>query len=868
MKMRDIIEAEKCYTKNTYSDFSEKKEKNYYNGIIITELFKTFGLNFNSSDVMGIVTKTIPQDMFHTSREQTINATLLVLRLLRFQEYYTNNVLTKTAIVHKAGKTFVTPAKIEVDYHLIVEDGDQVTIIKVHNAKCELSNRGKSIYTKTSDNMELFLLQEAAKEIFPNKVNYNAQLIYLRHPDDKGENLVPTSEFANKGKTIMTTSFVGQTKQNEMMDRINDILNGTPKHECKDCTIGCPFYRLCTYEQDTTNLTTIPQKAKANSNAKFTQNQLDVMNAGSGIWRVLAVAGSGKTTCVANRISNLIKNGVNIHSILLITYTIKGADEMREKIAYWLKKNNVKANVKDLNIFTFHGFGFDLVKKEFARFGYTKEPSLLEKSEKISLIKTLLDSRPEIEGSNYKDPFLDMPYAKGVVLEMDYYFNLIKTNDCVYPEEVQKLCKIKKLDVAREVLILYKDFKEHMLKNNLVDYIDLINLCYEILKDPNCLKQYGYEHIMVDEFQDSDTYQINILKLLTNFSYFKSLMVVGDDSQAIFSWRGATAYNILHFKDIFPSTFDINLLENFRSTQEICTLANIINDINKEKIPKSLVSSRSGRKPLIFHLTDVQSYVEKMLEVITYYGYNFSDVALIARNKKDLLEMKRILVSKNVPCVLSISELLIDNPIIQHLIDFAKYIQDLSSDLYFLEWLQVSDYKEFVKQTKTSLPGYVKAKKDAFYNELISYNTESDRIKFIMDMFESISNDNREVKSLIDILKSKNFITLNDMCQFMIDMETYKADYTIEKLDTPVNAITLTTAHSSKGREWTFVGIYLSSFNYPNTYDYPQVMNNPIYEEERRLLFVAITRAKEFLVLGGDSYDSYYQEVARALQKF
>lgn len=868
MKMRDIIQAEKCKTKNFYSGFSEKKEKNYYNGVILTELFKTYGLNFNSSDIMGIVTKTIPQETFHTSREQTINATLLVLRLLRFQEYYTKNVLTSTAIIHKAGKTFATNSNIEVDYHFIVEDGDQVTIVKVHNAKCGLSNRGKSVFTNTSDNMELFLLQEAAKKVIPGKVSYTSQLIYLRHPDDKGENLVPTSEFTKKGKTIMTASFVGATKQNEMIDRLNDIMAGTSKHQCLDCSTGCPFFRLCTYEPDNTNLLVIPQKAKVSGNAKFTQDQQFVMNAENGIWRVLAVAGAGKTTCIANRISNLIKNGTSIHDILLITYTVKGADEMREKIAYWLKKKKINVDVKHLNIFTFHSFGFELVKKEYKRFGYSAEPTPIEKSEKIALIKSLLDSRPEIEGFNYKDPVLDMPYAKGVVLTMDNYFNIIKTNDCVYPEEVQKLCGIKKKDVATEILLLYKDFKEHMLQNNLVDYIDLINLCYEILKDTNCLKQYGFEHIMVDEFQDSDNYQISILKLLSTYAYFKSLMVVGDDSQAIFSWRGATAYNILHFTDIFPSAFDINLLENFRSTQEICSLANIINDINREKIPKSLKSSKTGRKPLIFHLADIQSYVEKMLEVITYYGYNFSDVALIARNKKDLLEMKRILVSKNVPCVMSVNELLIDNPVVQHLIDFAKYIQDLSSDLYFLEWLQVSNYDEFVKQTKTTLPGYVQTRKDAFENELLNCNNELERIKLVMDMFESISSKNRGVKSLIDILKSKSFATLNEMCQFMIDMETYKADYTIEKLEEPVNAITLTTAHSSKGREWTFVGIYLSSFSYPSETDYPQVKNNPGFEEERRLLFVAITRAKEFLVLGGDCHSTCYQEVAHALQQF
>lgn len=863
MKMRDIIQNEKCYTKDMYNSFSEKKEKNYYNGIVIRELFKQYGLNYNNSEVMKIVTDTMPKDLFHTSREEIINTTLLILRLLRFKEYYTKYVLSNTATVHHGGITFVTNHNIEVDYNLLIEEKDEVTIIKVKNKKCDLSQGGKSVHTKIADNMELFLLQEAAKKVIPGKLSYNAKLVFLRHPDDKDDNLVPASEFEDKKKTIVSTSFVG-TKVSEMLSRVDDAINGNSKHECSDCT-NCSYNLLCKYKKDTTNLLVIPQKAKANGTVIFTQSQSDMIGAGTGIFRVLAGAGSGKTTCIANRICKLIENNVNPHNILLITYTTKAVDEMREKIAYWLKVNGVKANVKKLNIFTFNGFGFELVKKEYSRFGYSAEPTLLEKSEKISLIKSLLDAKPEIDGFNYKDPVLDMPYAKGVVLMMDDYFNKIKMSGLMYPEEVMAICNIKRLDIATSVLELYLEYKEHMKQHNLVDYMDQVNLCYEILKDPNCLKKYGFEYIMVDEFQDSDNLQINILMLLAQYTYFKSLMVVGDDSQAIFSWRGATAYNIIHFNDVFPSAFDINLLENFRSTIEICDLANKINDINKEKVPKSLISDRHGIKPLIFNLPNIESFVDKMMEAIVYYGYQFSDVALIARNKKDLIAMQKFLIARNVPCVMSVNELLIDNPVIQHLIDFAKYLQDSSSDLYFAEYLQVADYNNYIAQNKNTLGSYVQANIDAFETEMLNCSSEKEKIELVISKFEIIAQEERSVKSLVDILKSKNFITLNHMCQFLIDMETYKADYTIEKLEEPVNAITLTTAHSSKGREWNVVGIYLDSFSYPTQLDYNQVKNNPIFEEERRLLFVAITRAKEQLFLGGDSYKSSYQEIARAL---
>lgn len=863
MKMRNIIQNEKCCTKDMYNTFSEKKEKNYYNGIVIKELFKQYGLNYNNKEVMKIVTDTMPQDLFHSSREEIINTTLLVLRLLRFKEYYTNYVLSSNAIVHHGGSTFVTNHYIEVDYNLLIEEQDEVTIIKVKNKKCDLTPRGKSVHTKISDNLELFLLQEAAKSLIPGKLNYNAKIVFLRHPDDKNDILVPISEFENKQKTIISTSFVG-SKVSEMLSRIDDIINGKSKHECSDCS-NCAYNLLCKYKKDTTNLLVIPKKAKANNGVTFTKSQLEMIEAGFGIFRVLAGAGSGKTTCIANRICKLIENNINPHNILLITYTTKAVEEMREKIDYWLKVNGIKANVKNLDIFTFNSFGFELLKKEYSKFGYSAEPTLLEKSEKVSLIKSLLDAKPEIEGFNYKDPVLDMPYAKGVVLMMDDYFTKIKMSDLTYPEEVMVVCNIKKLEIATSILELYLEYKNHMKQHNLVDYMDQVSLCYEILKDPNCLKQYGYEYVMVDEFQDSDNLQINILMLLSQYTYFKSLMVVGDDSQAIFSWRGATANNIINFKDIFPSAYDINLVENFRSTIEICDLANKINDINKDKIPKNLISNRNGLKPLIFNIPNIESFVDKMMEAIVYYGYKFSDIAFIARNKKDLIAMQKSLIAKNVPCVMSVNELLIDNPVIQHLIDFAKYLQDSSSDLYFAEYLQIADYNNYIKQTKNTISSYVQSNIDAFETEMMNCSSEQEKINFIISKFEVIAKEERSVKSLVDILKNKNFISLNHMCQFLIDMETYKADYTIEKLEEPVNAITLTTAHSSKGREWNVVGIYLDSFNYPSEFDYNQVKNNPIFEEERRLLFVAITRAKEQLLLGGDSYKTSYKEVARAL---
>ena len=191
-------------------------------------------------------------------------------------------------------------------------------------------------------------------------------------------------------------------------------------------------------------------------------------------------------------------------------------------------------------------------------------------------------------------------------------------------------------------------------------------------------------------------------------------------------------------------------------------------------------------------------------------------------------------------------------------------MQDPKASLSFAEYLQVADYENYKKQTKHTLPKYVENAMEAFQDDLDHCTSEQEKIQYVFGKFEQIAQTERSVKSLLDVLKGRLFITLKEMAKFMLDMETYKAEYTIEKIEQPVNGITLTTAHSSKGREWEFVAVYLPSFSYPLDIEYIATKNNPQFEEERRLLFVAITRAKESLLLGGDVDSSIFKEVRDA----
>ena len=858
MKMRKFLESEKCQSKATYAGFSEKKEKNYYNGIVLRELFKTHGLSYTRKDIVDLVKKVVPLELFQTNRELVINSTVLVLRLLRLQEYQNTYGILPGMKVHAGGSVYMTSSNIEVDYSYILEHGDYITIKKVKNKKCDLKKNGKDVFTRIGDSMELFLLQLAGEKLFPNKM-VQASIVFLRHPKDDRETLVDASEFYCNDTFV--TNFFSATKRVEMMNRIDAIVAGTPLHTCQNCE-SCSYSALCGYVKNNTNIAKIPAKAKASGTVRFTSAQNRLINVDTGICRVLAGAGSGKTTCIAKRICSLIEKGSRPSDILLITYTTKGAEEMKEKIAYWLAQSKITGvNVNDFTICTFNSFGHELLKKEYTRFGFTDTPKLMDRAENVALIKYILDNNPELPHFDYANPLLNMPYAKGVVLEMDKYFEKIKKAGCVYPSDVQTTLKMKE-SLAVEVLKYYQQYRKFIKDNNYIDYDDQINYGLAILNDDDCLKKYGYRHVIVDEFQDSDNLQIHILERLVQYKYFASLMVVGDDSQAIYSFRGATARNIIDFDEIFPSSFDIKLVKNFRSTEEICDVANKLNDINKDKVDKKLVAQKSGAVPKLFAVKSVEEYVNKMMNVISYYGLPFSDVALICSTKKELLAAQQELTRLNVPSVIAVSELLIDNKVVQHLINFARFLVDPSADLYFAEFLQVYDNDTFKKmQAGPGFYTWVEQEKTKFIDTLDAFTTEADKIEYIYSLFEKIAAEERAVRCLIDTLQKRTFPMLSNLCNFLIEMELYQAEYCVEKFEDQVDAITLTTAHSSKGREWDCVFVYLDGFKYPRVTFYNQEKNLPAYEEVRRVLFVAVTRAKELLFMGGDSSHCAYKEI-------
>lgn len=860
-KVKSLWNKESCGLKHRYGNLETTKGKAFANGLVMKELFTTHGMNFKVKDIEDIINYNIADSLFQTEREKNLNSQLLTQKIMRLK-----SEVDKHSGIVEPGKCVVLELygeQFEASCHFIrVNDkANTVDVCFVKNKKRDLTISGRSEQTRISKSMELYILQKLGEELYPS-YHVNGVIYYLSSSNDSGATLSPVFD---NNKQVASYHFC-LTEKTDMEDRLNKLIGLDETHfpcegKCEDCT----YHTICSYhEKDEIELETTTV-AKAPGTVTFTTAQQEFIDIETGIYRVLAGAGSGKTTSIANRMIELLTKGYFPEEILLITYTTKGVEELKEKLDYWLHVNFMDEDypIERFQIFTFNGFGFELIKQEYEKFGFTDIPKVLDKYENMRIIKQLLDSHDEIQGLNYVNPFMSYFNSKGAVLQIDEWFKQIKTEGLVYPEEVEESLKIP-IHIAEEVLVLYQEYDEYYKSNNFVDFNDQVEMLSTLFDDPDMLDTYGFKHIMVDEYQDSDNLQTEILKKLLKYKDFRSFVVVGDDSQAIYSWRGATSENIIKFDTLFKDVIDIQMVENFRSTKPIIRLANNLNDINKMKVPKDLIAHKDGELVELLNGDDIRTLAERIEDDIKTGKLNYSDIALISRNKKDLLIAQQYFSLKNIPTVLATSELLIDNNKIKILTDFANFLVDPNMDLGFAEYCKLTDYENFSSEEKKNLGNYLTKKRSELFGEL----TKTTPYFFFLNTLYELGKEDKAINKLAEVIKDKSLKTIKEIANFLSDMKTFEADYYIEKVEDKVNAVTLTTAHSSKGREWPNVYVYLNKFKYPKHYNlFAPEKNTFMVEEERRLLFVAVTRAKEKLTLLGDKNSEIYMEVAQCKRK-
>lgn len=845
--VRELYELEECYNKDYYSFIKGGSSRQLETTIIIDEIIKNYKLNFNEADVSQILNDKLKVP-FISENEKALYISMLIQKMIRMKEYLKNQGFT---VLRKPSSKSVKVGTetIKAKYSFILKDKDgNIIVARIKNRKPELTYLGRKDTTSVKKSVELYCLEAIGKEYYPNQ-NVEGAIIYLTNKEDS-KTFVDMKGFEKKkGYNIIRYSF-DDIDEKSVLERVSKIKNNKCTKE--DCNM-CRFNILCNFTPRKVNKSSnikglLPTKTSSPT-TKLTPSQKNFTLFDNGICRVLATAGSGKTTVIVNRVIELIKKGYEAKRMLLITFTNQGVVELSEKLKYWSTVKNVDS--KNVKITTFNNFCQELIEKHYTKFGFTEAPTILDTVTDYKIILNILDKNAIIEEYDYINPLREIFNAKGAVLKAKEHLEAIAGLPYLDPEDVADITNLS-IDSSKILLNIYNEYTAIKKAKNLISINEQMALGLNLLTIEET-EALGYEHIVVDEAQDTNSVQLNIISKIIDNSYFKSLAFCGDDSQAIYSWRGANNKLLLELDDYYDDVFDIVLDQNFRSTKQICDLSNNINKLNDSKVDKHAFSTRNGKKPTLIQksLNEIALDIKSMIDS----GVSPKDIAFIARTKKELLAMETELKVINIDSLVYASELLIENNYFKSIYSLTNFLADNDSQLDFCNFYHSFYYDTYINtlNKKNSLK---KAYED--YVHKVEVMDDSEKLTLFNEELKMFAEYNETVNSIKKIIDNNKFTTFSDLFKYLNDLVLYKSDISITKESEDENSVNLITAHSSKGKEFDVVFLNISEFS--------SNKKKEELEEERRLLFVGITRAKNILNITYQTYKNrWYDEIASSL---
>ncbi|NFH40822.1 ATP-dependent helicase [Clostridium sporogenes] len=912
IKLYQLKNMKQCPFKAYVSQFNFKTLIN--KSSMVRKVYKNILCNYNfiklsQSQLKDIISEQLEDKYFLTNQEKEIEVLTISNYLTRYIEY--EKILNRKLLARNIYNDIqIGDKNIELNADIVFDNGDNIEIVKYKTSATKLSYKARTEKNLPKNDIELYLLKKLGEKLFSQyKKPIISSYYHLKGKnEDKNtyeqflkDKLVLISklndlEFMAKIcvdkkdkkaidkqiKTIKDVLYFDNTKgnniisfdyDNDLSDEIIKLSNtelnfDSEKCQSSDCEF-CSYSTLCNHKYIDKNdgVEEVQSLKKSNGEVKLTEAQKQVVDIEEGNYRVNSVAGSGKSTTMVLRAIELFKRGYKPNDILMITFTNKGCEELKEKITYWLSYYDIKGiYTRDLNIFTFNSFGDSIISKEWNKLGFTEQPKLATMIDINDIIKELLIEYDKIDWLNYKNPLLNYPNAKGAFKQLLIYFNLIKSfnynavslieNVLIKEKDNLSITELKEKSFL--IFDLYDKFNEKLQEKNLLQYQDQALYLIELLEEyPELKNIYGYKHIIVDEYQDTDATQVDLLHLLSKCDKFKSLMVVGDNSQAIYSFRNTTPKNILNFDKEFDNVQDIFLLNNFRSTPQICNVANKLDKLNTQRIDKEIISKKeNGKIPELLKfktIDDENKYIAKLIQEKIKEGIPKHEICYIARTKKELLELQKLLNENDISNIVEASELYLDNTNVQCIINLANFFRNMEQDYYLMEYLLIADnkylemdnksFEEIVQTIKNEIIEEIQEIDNQEDNESIEViNKEDLKINCFYKRIQPITEKDEVAKSFIENMQNRKFYTFNELLSYLYKISLYHDDTSIEKDDKKYDAIVLTTAHSSKGKEWSVV------INSINKYKYEDIRNDlDLLEEERRLLFVSLTRAKDEL---------------------
>ena len=569
---------------------------------------------------------------------------------------------------------------------------------------------------------------------------------------------------------------------------------------------------------------------------------------------VIAGAGSGKTKVLTTRIARLIENGVPSYQILAITFTNKAAKEMKERI---------EKMVSDCDSFigTFHSFGLRIIRENVHYLGMDRNFTILDSDDVLSLIKKI------IKDKGYDSKQVSPSYVRGRI-------SFIK-NEMLSDSEAEKFMQNDYEQIAYQV---YLEYNSKLRKNNSVDFDDLLRLPVMLFQShPEVLEHYQdkYHYILIDEYQDTNEVQYKLVKLLSN--KHKNIFVVGDPDQSIYQFRGANYKNILNFENDYPNTKVIALEDNYRSTKMILDAANSVIRNNKERKEKNLRSHYGDGTKIKYvraydeknEATQVLAEIKRLLES----GYQKKDIAIFYRTNAQARVIEEQFLKSNIPYKVVGSFYFYSRKEIKDLICYLRLLLNPNDDVSLRRIINVpkrgigstsvdklevsaningtSMFEELSSSKELEFKRLIlelrKDMESLSLTELIDNVLEKSGIRQELELDKSLESELRldnlmEFKSITATFEENTgSVDLGDFLEeisLIADMSEHK---------TSDDVVTLMTMHSAKGLEFPIVfllGLEEGIFPHQNSF-----LEEGGLEEERRLCYVGITRAKEKLYL-------------------
>jgi DNA helicase-2/ATP-dependent DNA helicase PcrA len=606
--------------------------------------------------------------------------------------------------------------------------------------------------------------------------------------------------------------------------------------------------------------------------------QYEAVTQEEGIFLVIAGAGSGKTRTLVYRVARLVESGVPPESILLLTFTRKASLEMLHRSSMLAddRCNRVSGG-------TFHSMGNLLLRKYGSAIGLNSSFTILDSSDAQDSLNLLKNEK------GYGKKIKHFPKKSTISAILSFSINKREPLNLVLAKAYPQF-----LFLMEEITQLQTAYFEYKKKHNLVDYDDLLVLFKELLEAPEIQEkvQCQYRFLMVDEYQDTNILQAEIINLLGRGH--NNIMAVGDPAQCIYSFRGANSKNILEFERLFPGLKVIKLEENYRSTQKILDACNALMIPAREKFAKNLFSKTQKGKELPVVVgsgcpsEEAYFIVDTVEEITRTLDLPLNDIAVLFRNSFHSYELELELNKRNIPFVKYGGFKFVET---SHIKDMVSHLRVVANPKDTVSWTRLLLLMEGMgPKTASKTIRQIQTMEDPFaLSKLKGLEKFHEHFKELEQLFLHIMAPGRPPSIILErVLEYYNPILEDkyddfprrkkDLDQFLSITEKYKgleqllADMALEPPNASKNGtladsqakqehLVLSTVHSAKGLEWHTVFVMgANEGSFPNSY---AIEDDEELEEERRLFYVAATRAKErlyftFSTQKKDRYGNFY----------